>query len=331
MDWTKTSLGPPDAWPTALKTAVGMMLNSAFPALIAWGPDLTIIYNDPFRSILGKKPEAMGRPLPESWVEVWDQIKPIADAALEGKATFLEDFPLTIDRSGVAEEAYFTFCYSPLRDDEGRIAGLLDTVVETTHRVQAERQFQVMNSELHHRMKNMFATVTSIVSQTLRVERPLADVRPLLLQRLGAIANAQSLLLDKQHGNLPLLQVLEAALAPHSTGQNRIGIEGPPDIELNEKQSLSLSLAINELVTNAIKYGALSVEGGHVTVEWQGENGGRFEFHWRESGGPLVQAPARRGFGTTLMERIAPHDFGGEGQLSYHPEGLHYRLSTERL
>ena len=84
-------------------------------------------------------------------------------------------------------------------------------------------------------------------------------------------------------------------------------------------------------MTNAIKYGALSVEGGHVTVEWQGENGGRFEFHWRESGGPLVQAPARRGFGTTLMERIAPHDFGGEGQLSYHPEGLRYRLSTERL
>ena len=192
MDWTKTSLGPPDAWPTALKTAVGMMLNSAFPALIAWGPDLTIIYNDPFRSILGKKPEAMGRPLPESWVEVWDQIKPIADAALEGKATFLEDFPLTIDRSGVAEEAYFTFCYSPLRDDEGRIAGLLDTVVETTHRVQAERQFQVMNSELHHRMKNMFATVTSIVSQTLRVERPLADVRPLLLQRLSPCCSTSS-------------------------------------------------------------------------------------------------------------------------------------------
>lgn len=331
LDWTQTPLGGPDDWPVALKTAVGMILSSAFPALIAWGPELTIIYNDPFRPILGNKPEAMGRPLTESWTEIWDDIKPIADAALEGKATFLEDFALTVDRNGFAEEAYFTFCYSPLRDDEGRIAGFLDTVVETTERVQSERQVRLMNSELHHRMKNLFATVTSIVSQTLRVERPIAEVRPLLLQRLGAIANAQSLLLDQQHGDLALLQVLEAALSPHATGQNRIGIAGPRDIELNEKQSLSLSLAINELVTNAIKYGALSVEGGRVEVEWQGKNGGPFAFHWRESGGPAVRAPARRGFGTTLMERIAPHDFGGEGQLSYHPDGVHYRLETERL
>jgi two-component sensor histidine kinase len=330
-DWTKTPLGAPEAWPVALKTAVGMTLSSAFPALIAWGPELTIIYNDPFRPILGNKPEAMGRPLAESWVEIWDDIKPIADAALAGKATFLEDFALTIDRNGFAEEAYFTFCYSPLRDDDGNIAGLLDTVVETTQRVQAERQFRLMNSELHHRMKNMFATVTSIVSQTLRVERPLAEVRPLLLQRLGAIANAQSLLLDQQQGDLPLLQVLEMALSPHSTGQNRIHLSGPPDIQLNEKQSLSLALAVNELVTNAIKYGALSAEGGRVCVDWQGENGGGFDFQWRESGGPTVLQPARRGFGTTLMERIAPHDFGGEGELLYHPDGLYYRLSTDRL
>lgn len=331
IDWAKTPLGAPDAWPVALKTAVGMILSSAFPALIAWGPERTIIYNDPFRPILGNKPEAMGRPLAESWAEVWDEIKPIADAALAGTSTFLEDFPLTIDRNGFAEETYFTFCYSPLRDDEGHIAGLLDTVVETTQRVQAERQFRLMNSELHHRMKNMFATVNSIVSQTLRVERPLTEVRPLLLQRLGAIANAQSLLLDQQHGDLPLLQVIEAALSAHSSGQSRITLQGPPDIELNEKQSLSLSLTINELVTNAIKYGALSVDDGRVSINWQGENGDPFELHWRETGGPTVMQPARRGFGTTLMERIAPHDFGGEGELNYHSDGLHYRLSTDRL
>lgn len=331
LDWTKTPLGAPEDWPVALKTTVGMILNSGFPALIAWGPELTILYNDPFRPILGNKPEAMGRPLCESWSEVWDDIRPIAEAALAGKATFLEDFPLTINRSGFAEETYFTFCYSPLRDDDGHIAGLLDTVVETTQRVQAERQFRLMNAELHHRMKNMFATVTSIVSQTLRVERPLVEVRPVILQRLGAIATAQSLLLDQQHGNLPLPQVLEAALSPHSSNQSRITLQGPESIELNEKQSLSLSLAINELVTNAIKYGALSVEDGRVDVTWQGGNGSPFEFHWRETGGPTVQQPARRGFGTTLMERIAPHDFGGEGRLVYDPDGLHYRLMTDRL
>lgn len=330
MDWASTPLGALHTWPISLRTIVASILSSAFPAAIGWGPELITIYNDPFRPILGQKPEAMGRPFSEVWAEAWDTIGPIAEAAQAGKATYIEDFPLTISRNGYSEDAYFTFCYSPLRDDAGRIAGMLDTVMETTERVASERQIRLLNSELQHRMKNMFATVNSIVSQTLRAERPIGEIRPLLLQRLSAIASAHALLTDAAKGDVPVRQVLDIGLAAHRMVADRLQLSGPV-VVLNEKQALSLSLAINELTTNALKYGALSSDQGRVDIVWQGNGEGLFRLDWRETGGPTVEAPSRRGFGTTLMERVVPHDFGGTAKLDYDPAGLSYTLLTEQL
>jgi two-component sensor histidine kinase len=330
FDWSTTPLGPIDTWPISLKTSVGTILNSSFPAAVTWGPDLTLIYNDPFHAILGNKPEAMGKPFSVVWAEAWDTIGPIAEKARAGEATFIEDFPLTVERNGYPEQAFFTFCYSPLRDDDGQIAGMLDTVIETTRRVETERRMQLMNAELQHRMKNIFATVTSIVSQTLRGERPVAETRPLLLQRLAAIAGAHTMMTDTPKGDVPVRQVLDTVLSVHRAGDERIEMDGPT-IAVDEKQALSLALAINELATNAFKYGALSADAGRVRITWQkaGEQG--FDLSWVETGGPMVRPPERRGFGTTLMERVAPHDFGGTGTLTYAPDGLRYALSTPRL
>ncbi|HEV7265495.1 MAG TPA: tripartite tricarboxylate transporter permease [Falsiroseomonas sp.] len=139
-DWAATPLGPPEAWPPSLRVAVGMVLGSRFPACLVWGPRLITIYNDAFRPILGTKPEALGRPFSEVWAEAWQDIGPIAERALAGEATFIEDFPLTVERNGFPEEAFFTFCYNPVRDETGRVAGILDTVVETTGKVRTERR-----------------------------------------------------------------------------------------------------------------------------------------------------------------------------------------------
>lgn len=330
LDWSNTPLGPIRQWPVALKTAAGMVLTSGFPAMIAWGPELTMIYNDAFHPILGRKPEAMGQPLSRVWAEIWEDIAPIAHKALAGQATFIEDFPLTVQRNGYPEEAFFTFSYSPLRDDAGRIVGLLDTVIETTARMESQRQVRLMNSELQHRMKNMFAMVTSIVSQTLRVAHSVEESRPLLLQRLAAVANAHALVTDAPKGDVSLAQVVETALSVHRTISSQVHADGP-EVMLSDKQALSLSLAINELTTNAMKYGALSVEDGRVHLCWQGDGAGSFILHWREQGGPSVTKPSRRGFGTTLMERVVPHDFGGSATLTYAPEGVSYRIDTPTL
>lgn len=330
FDWTKTPLGPIHAWPISLKTAVANILSSHFPAAVVWGEGLTTIYNDAFRPLLGQKPEAVGRPFFEIWAEVWPSIQPIVAKAYAGEATFIQDFGLTIERNGFAEEAFFTFCYSPLFDDNGKVAGMLDTVFETTARVEAERRMHLMNAELQHRMKNMFATVNSIVSQTMRVERPVAELRALLLQRIGTLSSAHAVVTEAKKGSVPIRQVIEAALAPHRTGAGRMTLDGP-DIALAEKPALSLSLAINELATNAIKYGALSQEGGRISIQWAGAPGETFELSWHEQGGPEVSSPQRRGFGTTLIERVVAHDFAGTAKISFEPSGLRYRLETDRL
>jgi len=139
-DWAATPLGPIHSWPAVLRIAVDMLLASRFPGCLAWGAERIMFYNDAFEPLLQGKPQALGLPLSTVWNEVWDDIEPIVTRAFEGEATFIEDFPLVIQRNGRAEQAYFTFCYSPVRDEHGTIVGMLDTVIETTATLQAREK-----------------------------------------------------------------------------------------------------------------------------------------------------------------------------------------------
>lgn len=121
-DWAATPLGPIANWPEELKTVASLVLDAPFAMALTWGPDLTMIYNDAFHPILGEKPEALGRSFREVWAETWDTIGPIAERALAGEATFIEDFPLIVERGGAPEQAWFTFSYSPVRSADGRVA-----------------------------------------------------------------------------------------------------------------------------------------------------------------------------------------------------------------
>lgn len=138
-DWSATPLGPLSAWSASLRIAAGMVLSSRFPSCLVWGPDLISIYNDAFVPILGAKPDPLGRPFNEIWREAWPLIGPIAERAFAGEATFIEDYPVEIERYGRSEVAHFTFCYSPVHDEDGQVVGMIDTVIETTARVSAEK------------------------------------------------------------------------------------------------------------------------------------------------------------------------------------------------
>lgn len=139
FDWAATPLGPLSQWPSALRVATAMVMSSRFPCCLVWGPELITLYNDAFKPILGAKRDTLGRPFCDIWREAWPQIGPIAERAFAGEATFIEDYSLEILRSGQTEVATFTFCYSPVRDEHGTVVGMMDTVIETTSRVQAER------------------------------------------------------------------------------------------------------------------------------------------------------------------------------------------------
>ncbi|WP_077002334.1 PAS domain-containing sensor histidine kinase [Variovorax sp. KK3] len=145
FDWAATPLGPAVDWSPALRITVDQMLASQFPACLFWGPDLIAIYNDGYHLILGTKGDALGRPLRETWREVWPQLEPIATRALAGESTFIEDYMITIDRNGRMEDAYFTFNYGPVFDERGDVVGMLDTVIETTAKVQADAQLRALN------------------------------------------------------------------------------------------------------------------------------------------------------------------------------------------
>ena len=134
-DWTANPLGPAAAWPDALKTTVSLMLGSGFPQAVVWGPGLVTLYNDAFIPVLGGKDAALGRSFQDIWSEAWSDIAPIAEAAFAGATTFIEDFPLIVDRGQGPAQAYFTFSYSPVRDQQGQVVGFLDTVNETTAKV----------------------------------------------------------------------------------------------------------------------------------------------------------------------------------------------------
>jgi signal transduction histidine kinase len=161
-DWANTPLGPLEHWPDVLKTTVALCLASSFPQAIVWGPALITLYNDGFIPILGDKPDALGRPFNEIWQEAWPQISPIADAAFAGEATFIENFPLTIERGGAPEQAYFTFCYSPIRDVQGKVVGMLDTVTETTATVVLSQRLAELNASLEQRVTER----TTLLTQT---------------------------------------------------------------------------------------------------------------------------------------------------------------------
>ena len=145
-DWSKTKLGPPEHWPRSLKTMLGVVLGSRFPMLLWWGPDLLHLYNDAYRPILrDKHPASLAQPAAEIWAEVWDVAGPMARSVQEGgPATWTEDLQLFINSGSMQEETYFTFSYSPVPGDDGRVGGILNTVQETTAKVQSERQIRML-------------------------------------------------------------------------------------------------------------------------------------------------------------------------------------------
>ena len=146
-DWSRTRLGPVEHWPKSLRTMLGAVLGSRFPMLLWWGPDLLHLYNDAYRPILrDKHPASLAAPAADVWAEVWDVAGPMARSVLEGgPATWTEDLQLFIHNGTMAEETYFTFSYSPVPGDDGGVGGVLNTVQESTLKVQGERQIRMLH------------------------------------------------------------------------------------------------------------------------------------------------------------------------------------------
>jgi two-component sensor histidine kinase len=168
-----------------------------------------------------------------------------------------------------------------------------------------------------------------VATQTFRDVSSKADLEK-YLGRLAAFGRAHDLLTAANWASAPLQDVIRTALIPYRTGDSRFTVSGPP-LVVKSRQALALSLAIHELATNALKYGALTVVSGHVSIAWtceDQESESKFVFVWREFGGPPVSEPAGVGFGSRLISRVLQDDFGGSVEVSYGSTGLICRLTA---
>lgn len=180
---------------------------------------------------------------------------------------------------------------------------------------------EIVIGELHHRVKNTLAIVSAITSQSIKSAGSLAEAGKTIGDRLQALAVAQDLLVRERWTGAGCRSLVESAVkAFQSKGLDQFEIAGD-NIAISSGPAVSLSMVIHELCTNAVKYGALSVSGGHVSISWTARER-RFMLHWKESGGPLVKEPSRRSFGSRLIEQALPGQLQGDARLKFAPDGL---------
>ena len=228
---------------------------------------------------------------------------------------------------------YWDVQVSPIKNRDGVVSHLLSISRDITEEWKAAAQqresierAKFLSEELVHRVKNTLTTVLALANQTFKGEQFKAP-RAVFQGRIQTLSDAYNLLTEHSWTATSLRTVVEGALAPFRTGTGRLAIRGP-DHDIKPAQALTLALAINELATNATKYGALSVPDGKVEITWATDPALRLE--WTESGGPTVVPPERSGFGSRLIKSLLAADFGGSVALTYDPSGVACRLDAPR-
>lgn len=205
-----------------------------------------------------------------------------------------------------------------------RAAALAD---EVASRKSAEDRLKVLIHELNHRVRNVMAVSQAVVRLSFTPGLSLAEIQKTCEGRLQALAKAMAILTESDWKSVSLRSLVSQDILPFA---NRIEMEGP-DIALRARTAQTFALLLYELATNAAKHGALSVPEGRVLLQWRIDNLGSdpvFHLHWKESGGPVVEAPSRKGFGELLVRRIAPRDIAGKSEVRYDPGGFEYELEA---
>ena len=209
---------------------------------------------------------------------------------------------------------------------DGKPSGALGVLLDITQQKETEQHRQLLVGELQHRVNNTLALVAALANQTFRGGNAEGDTPGALAAfsaRLFALGQAHTLLTQKSWRSADLGEIVKGALAPYRD-EGRIDVSGPK-VQLASRRALALSLALNELATNAMKYGALSNLHGRIEVRWWIEPeaaGQHLHMRWTESGGPTVLPPSRTSFGTRLIREMMAADFNGAVDVQYPPTGM---------
>jgi PAS domain S-box-containing protein len=213
-------------------------------------------------------------------------------------------------------------------DSNGRPHRVVGVSIDITERKRVEEQQGRLVAELDHRVKNVLATVQAVTAHTMQASTSMKQFAVALDGRIRSMGSTHELLSHRRWLGIPLMQLVERELAPYTTDSN---MEiGGPEVTLSAEAAQTMAMVLHELVTNAAKYGALSVASGRVTIRWRLPlNGGassRLVFTWRETGGPLVVPPRKSGYGMDVVRELVPYELGGTIDHVLAPEGARCQI-----
>jgi two-component system, chemotaxis family, CheB/CheR fusion protein len=214
---------------------------------------------------------------------------------------------------------------SPIRDAGGKIIGASKIARDITERKQAQARQEMLTRELHHRTKNLFAVVQSVVSRSFTGKRTVKDAETAVKNRLRSLAQTHALLVEKNWSGADLAAVVRTEMSPYP---DRVTIDGPT-MMLSSQAAQNFALAVHELATNAAKYGALSNQTGWVHISWsvlQANGESQFSFRWQEQNGPPVEPPTIKGFGAVVLEQVMAEYFAVPPKIEFAPSGVCYEL-----
>lgn len=287
-------------------------------------PDGHIVwYNKRWYEYTGTTPEDVGG---WGWRAVHhpDHVDRVERHFREAIATGTEwedTFPL---RSGDGEYRWFLSRAKPIRDESGEIVWWFGTNTDITEQREQAEQIRLLLMEVNHRSKNMLSTVQAIARRSAGDDGSFISR---FEDRVRCLAVNQDILVKRAWREVPISELVEGQLAFLNATSGEVRIGGP-DYALSPRAAEIIGMAIHELATNSVKYGALSVAGGNVEVAWD-RSAERFTMTWAESGGPPARQPERTGFGTTLIRDVPRHSLEAEVVLDYRPDGLRWSLTCD--
>lgn len=213
-------------------------------------------------------------------------------------------------------------------DGGGNPYRVVGVSIDMTERKQVEEQQRKLVAELDHRVKNVLATVQAVAAHTMDTSSSMEHFVAALDGRIRSMGSTHELLSHRHWLGIPLAELVQRELAPYATGSN--AEIGGPDVMLSAEAGQTMGMVLHELVTNAAKYGALSVASGRVSITWRlalnGTASHRLIFTWRETGGPLVRGQSKSSYGMHVVRELIPYELGGTVDYVLSPEGARCQM-----
>lgn len=303
--------------------------------LLVLAADLSVISANPafYRTFATSSDETVGVPFSDLGDGQWniEELNLLLREVIPKSASVF-DYEVTATFPDVGQRTMLISAQR-IEHPDSRQRVLLLSMVDATVRRKKEDDKDILIGEFDHRIKNLLSVVRALARQTRTEGRSGEEYRDDLVHRFDALA--RSLELSAKNDTRQLAELASRVMEPYRDGASRITIAGGSDIALKPAETISLGMILHELATNALKYGALSSQGGEVTLAWRVEQGDEgvplVRLTWQEGNGPPVSPPSAPGFGTRLIQYSVEQELGGTAELHYRPDGFAADLSFPRL